>query len=280
MMSWLRERHFVVRGGYGLSHAPLTGNNRSPNPDFGGFTTVSTIATGSSGTGDATAPIRLSSNQPLQGNGTPLNTLLGTTADGLVFGNGIGVPGLANEFTSGKVPYSQNWNLALQFDVLKGTAIEVAYVGNKGTHLYLPLVNINPRNLDFVTYLETNNIAAETAFADPLGRRNLLGAVVTIQRNSVTAPYFGFGELNRFFDPSANSIRHAVYIDVRRRVRNGLTLTANYTFGGKDEKFWSQQCNLGKEGRGQHPMNCVDWDTARAFCTFRPRATSVGRWLW
>lgn len=231
MMSWLRERHFVVRGGYGLSHAPLTGNNRSPNPDFGGFTTVSTIATGSSGTGDATAPIRLSSNQPLQGNGTPLNTLLGTTADGLVFGNGIGVPGLANEFTSGKVPYSQNWNLALQFDVLKGTAIEVAYVGNKGTHLYLPLVNINPRNLDFVTYLETNNIAAETAFADPLGRRNLLGAVVTIQRNSVTAPYFGFGELNRFFDPSANSIRHAVYIDVRRRVRNGLTLTANYTFG-------------------------------------------------
>src|SRR5581483_6462162 len=35
---WSEKRHLVVRAGYGLSHAPLTGNNRSPNPDFGGFT--------------------------------------------------------------------------------------------------------------------------------------------------------------------------------------------------------------------------------------------------
>ena len=72
---------------------------------------------------------------------------------------------------------------------------------------------------------------AETAFADPLGRRNLLGAVVTIQRNSVTAPYFGFNNLFRFFDPSANSIRHAGYVSVQRRVSRGLTFTANYTYG-------------------------------------------------
>ncbi len=230
-LRWLQAQHLVVRGGYGLSHAPLTGNNRSPNPDFGGFTTVGTTLTGSSGTADPLLPVRLSFNQPLQGTGTPLNTLLGTTSDGLVYGNGIGIPGIAVDLSNGKVPYSQSWNLAFQFETLKHTAVEIAYVGNKGTHLYLPLVNLNPRNPDFVTYLETNNIAAETAITDPLGRRNLLGAVVTIQRNSVTAPFFGFNELNRYFDPSANSIRHAVYIDVRRRVRTGLTLTANYTFG-------------------------------------------------
>ncbi len=229
--NWLAQRHLVVRGGYGISHAPLTGNNRSPNPDFGGFTTVGTTLTGSSGTADPTLPVRLSFNQPLQGTGTPLNTLLGTTPDGLVYGNGIGIPGVAVNITTGKVPNSQSWNLAIQFEPIRNTSVEVAYVGNKGTHLYLPLVNLNPRNLDFVTYLETNNIAAETAFADPLGRKNLLGAVVTIQRNSVTAPYFGFNELNRYFDPSANSIRHAAYVDVRHRVRNGLTFTANYTFG-------------------------------------------------
>ncbi len=229
--SWLKETPLVIRGGYGISHAPLTGNNRSPNPDFGGFTTVSTTATGSSGTADVTAPVRLSVNQPLQGTATPLNTLLGTTSDGIVYGNGIGIPGIAVNITNSKVPYSQSWNLAFQFEPLKNTTIEVAYVGNKGTHLFLPLVNLNPRNLDFVNYLETNNIPAETAFADPLGRKNLLGAVVTIQRNSVTSPYFGFNELNRFFDPSANSIRHAVYVDVRRRLTNGLSLTANYTFG-------------------------------------------------
>jgi hypothetical protein len=230
-IEWLQRRQLVVRGGYGLSHAPLTGNNRNPSPDFGGFTTVSTLLTGSSGTADTTLPVRLSFNQPLQGTGTPLNTLLGTNSEGVVYGNGIGVPGFANDFSNGKVPYAQNWNLAFQFEVLKNTSVEVAYVGNKGTHLYMPLVNLNPRNLDFVNFLESNNIAAETAFADPLGRRNLLGAVVTIQRSSIATPYFGFNELNRYFDPSANSIRHAVYVDVRRQVSKGLSFTANYTFG-------------------------------------------------
>ena len=43
----LEKRSVVMRGGYGISHATLTGNNRSPNPDFGGFVNVGTIATGS-----------------------------------------------------------------------------------------------------------------------------------------------------------------------------------------------------------------------------------------
>src|SRR5439155_14234983 len=30
-----RKGSFAIRGGYGLSHVPLTGNNRLPNPDFG-----------------------------------------------------------------------------------------------------------------------------------------------------------------------------------------------------------------------------------------------------
>src|SRR5205085_1295495 len=157
---------------------------------------------------------------------------LSITSDGLVYANRLGVPGVADAGPgSGKVPYSQNWNLSFSFEPIKNTVIEVAYVGNKGTHLYLPLVNINPRDVNFVEFLEGQNLPAENTFADPLGRTNLLGAVIAIQRNSVVTPYFGFNNLNRYFDPAANSIRHAGYVDVRRRVRNGLTLTANYTYG-------------------------------------------------
>jgi len=234
MFKFAEKHDAVIRGGYGLSHATLTGNNRTPNPDLGGFTAVSTSATGSTAgsTADPNQPVRLTGNPPTSaGAGTPLATLLGTTPDGLVFLNGIGVPGVADAGDrSGRVPYSQNWNLSLAFNFGK-TAIEVAYVGNKGSHLYLPPVNINPRDINFVESLEAQNINAETTFADPLGRRNLLGAVVTVQRNSVTAPYFGFGVLNRYFDPSASSIRHAGYIDVRRRLSRGLSFTANYTYG-------------------------------------------------
>jgi hypothetical protein len=227
------SRSLVIRGGYGISHAPLTGNNRSPNPDFGGFTGVSTVAGGSTpgGTADPTRPVRLSDNPPVVTGGT-LAQRLGADPNGLVFNNSLGLGDVAVAVAdSGNIPYSQNWNLSLSFEPFKNTAVEIAYVGNKGTHLYMPRVNINPKDPDFVELLETSNIGAETTFSDPLGRTNVLGATVAIQRNSITAPFFGFNNLFRFYDPSANSIRHAGYVDVRRRVRQGLTFTANYTYG-------------------------------------------------
>jgi hypothetical protein len=232
-LKWAEDRGLVIRGGYGISHATLTGNNRLPNPDFGAFTGVSTTATGSTtgGTSDSTQPVRLTVNPPFIAGGS-IDGSLGTNADGLVIFNSLGTPGFAavGEGT-GKVPYSQNWNVSLSFEPFKDTVIEVAYVGNKGTHLYMPLVNINPKDVNFVEQLEGANLSSEGTLNDPLGRRNVLGAVVAIQRNSITAPYFGFNNLLRFFDPSANSIRHAAYVDVRRRFSHGLSFTANYTFG-------------------------------------------------
>jgi len=233
MFGWAESRSAVIRGGYGISHAPLTGNNRSPNPDFGSFTTVSTTATGSTGAADPLAPVRLSTNQP-RFQGTALDQALGVTEDGLVFNNSIAIPAFADTgFAggSGKVPYSQNWNVTLSMELLKNLVVEVAYTGNKGTHLYLPFVNINPRNIEFVETLEGQGLNADTAFNDPLGRRNLLGAIITVPRGSVLSPFFGFANLNRFFDPSANSIRHGAYISVERRVGRGLNFSANYTYG-------------------------------------------------
>jgi hypothetical protein len=115
LFKWAEERSAVVRGGYGISHAPLTGNNRSPNPDFGAFTTVSTVANGSTvgGTSDPTQPIRLTGNNPLV-QGQPIDQQLTLTPDGLVFLNSLGIPAVADAGSgSGKVPYSQNWNLSL-----------------------------------------------------------------------------------------------------------------------------------------------------------------------
>jgi hypothetical protein len=225
----------VIRGGYGISHAPLTGNNRLPNPDFGGFQAVSTLANGSAGAVDATQPVRLSGNPPNLPRSTfeqALSDTFGLTPDGLITLNSLGVPGFAFPGPdSGAVPYIQNWNVSLSFQLFKNTVIEFAYVGNKGTHLFMPFVNVNPRDIDFVELLEGSNIPAENTFADPLGRKNALGATIAIQRNSITAPFLGFNTLNRFYDSSANSIYHAGYVEIRRRFSDGLTFTANYTYG-------------------------------------------------
>jgi hypothetical protein len=202
----LEKRSLVVRGGWGISHATLTGNNRSPNPDFGGFVSVGTLANGSpvGATADSTQPIRLSGNAPLQGTSGTLDSLLGTDANGLVFLKSLAVPGFAagGANPNGKVPYSQNWNLSVQFELFHDTVVEVAYVGNKSSHLFVPLVNINPRNIDLVEQLESCLCAtcttqdATVAIADPLGRTNLQGAVINVTRASVFTSFLGFDPLN------------------------------------------------------------------------------------
>ena len=38
------EKHsLVLRGGFGVSHVPINGNNRAASPDFGAFNTASTL---------------------------------------------------------------------------------------------------------------------------------------------------------------------------------------------------------------------------------------------
>jgi hypothetical protein len=273
----------VLRGGYGISHAPLTGNNRLPNPDFGSFTTVSTVANGS-GAADTGQPIRLAGNPPVF-NSRSLFDLLGVDSNGLVYENAIAIPAFADSgfgTGSGKVPYSQNWNLSLQFEPMKNTVIELAYTGNKGTHLYMPLVNINPRDVEFVEYLEGQNINADTTFNDPLGRRNLLNAVITIPRGSVTSPYFGFSNLNRYYDPSANSIRHAGYIDVKRRVGRGLTLTANYTRAKSiDDASDSSPDNVLTTGRTQGQVSYgAPRSVDRALSTYDIKNNFSATFIW
>ncbi|HQZ95670.1 MAG TPA: carboxypeptidase regulatory-like domain-containing protein [Pyrinomonadaceae bacterium] len=235
---FLSKRSAAVRGGYGISHAPLTGNNRLPNPDFGGFQAVSTLATGSTvgGTANPSQPVRLSGNAPLVGGGSFQQALVNQfafdPATGIIGLNSLGVPGFAVvQDGSEKVPYTQNWNLTVSFEIMKNTSVEFAYVGNRGVHLYMPNVNINPRSTSFVELLEGSNVAAENAFADPLGRRNALGAVLAIQRNSINSTYFGFNTLNQYFNPSATSIYHGAYVEVRRRFSGGLSFSSNYTFG-------------------------------------------------
>ncbi len=73
----------------------------------------------------------------------------------------------------------------------------------------MPLENINPRPFSYVDLLAGANLNPDTTVPDPLGRRDLLGRVVGVQRGTLASPYLGFNRLNIFYDTSPNSIRHA-----------------------------------------------------------------------
>jgi len=233
-LSWLGAKSLVIRGGYGISHYPLTGNNRLPNPDFGATVNPSTNAAGSTGTADPTRPVRFSDNPPLIIPAS-LDAALGTTQDGLVFLNSLGIPGEALFSTNKKVrtPYVQNWNLTVSYELMRNTVVEVAYVGSKGTHLFLPLININPRDFNTVEAIEGVGASqnSDTSVPDPLGRKDLSGGTISVPLGSLITQYAGFNHLFVYFNAAGDSHRHAGYVSLNRRVSRGLIFTANYTYG-------------------------------------------------
>ena len=238
---------FVVRGGYGISHVPLTGQNRQPVPNFGGPAALPSLNT-------SFAPT-LSGNPPNLVPQTPQQAVgLGSATDGLSYVNSINLPG-AILSSNTKTPYVQNWNFSISRSLGANTVVEVAYVGAKGTHLFLPQINVNLFDPNWVAFLEANGVGAfNSRILDPLGRcvpgsvPDVAGtrcsgappdkATPTVRHDILQVPigtlysaFPGFSNVFTFQDASANSIRHAGYISVIRRPARGLAWSANYTYG-------------------------------------------------
>jgi Carboxypeptidase regulatory-like domain/TonB-dependent Receptor Plug Domain len=168
-----------VRGGYGLYYdRTLDGifeQNSFDNPPFLGSANAA-----------PTAPLDNFDN-PLQGSYVPLFP---------VTIHGTGTPDF-------KVPYNQQWSFSVQREVAPDTLLEVAYVGNKGTHL--------------LGIFDDNLATLEGREADP-----------TAFVNSVR-PYLGYGSIETIgtlFNSNYNSLQ----VSLKRRVSQGLTLGVAYTW--------------------------------------------------
>jgi hypothetical protein len=227
---FLRDRHLTFRGGYGLSHAPVTGSFRLPTPDFGA--TSNFASTSPSSTANPQYVMRLGSNPPVLSGGTAAQTIAAPD-NGVVTTNSLyylGVGGFAIS-QNYKTPYVQNWNVTMSLQLNKSTSMEVSYVGLKGTHLFLGRVNLNPKNQALLNAQNAANINTATTVTDPLGRKNpFTGAALTVQNGSLGSPYLGFSSITQLYDATANSIRHAGYVSFIHRVGGGVTFTANYTW--------------------------------------------------
>jgi len=240
-------RQVTIRGGYGISHLPVSGAARLPNPDFGFLTNY---------VGATVNPayiMRLGENPPVVNpidvnqavfKNIPANGLLYIQPNGF---SSLTMPGFALS-PNHHSPYSQNWNFTLAWDAGRHTTVELAYVGNKGTHLFEGGEDINPTNFNLVVNtLDPANVnpystTGSSGVVDPLGRQTPNGT--KIFTGTLYSPYAGFAALISLYDASGNSVRHAAYINVIHRTSKGLTVISNYTFGksiddsqGASDKF-------------------------------------------
>jgi len=225
---WNAARNVVIRGGYGVSHVPVNGFNRLPKPDFAASPSFTFPSENQVNTAFL---MRLGSNPPLLVPQTP-DQALGIPADGLVTLNSLRYQALGFAISANtKTPYVQNWNMTAAWQLNRSTVIEVTYVGAKGTHLFMPNENINPKNPTVLNGYLNGNLDPNGTIADPLGRTSTTGAVLAVQRGSLSSPFQGFSSIPMLYDGSANSIRHAAYVSLTRRVARGLSFTSNYTYG-------------------------------------------------
>ena len=231
----LQRRHVVIRGGYGLSHAPISGFAQYPQPDFSATSNFAVNAP--SGAANPSYVLRLVENPPMLTTGTPAQVIYGSggaPADGLVYQDSLYYQQAVGGFAVSPnyhTPYVNNWNFTVSWQAQKSTVIEAAYTGSMGIHLFMGQEDLNPKNSGLITAELAANTNTIGTIADPLRRKNpFTGAMLAVQNGTLGSPYLGFSTLNLWFDSSGNSIRHAGYISVLHRVGRGLTFNANYTY--------------------------------------------------
>ncbi len=134
-------------------------------------------------------------------------------------------------------PYMQRWQLGLQRELGWGFVTEIAYVGNRGTHLeFTRNLNATPiqylstkptRDQERINYL-SQNVPNPFAGLMPATAGSVFRSS-TIARERLLRPYPHFDAVNTTSN-QGYSWYHALQLDLHRRFSRGYTVGVNYTF--------------------------------------------------
>ena len=215
---------FVIRSGYGISYFPTglygAGNNAYMTD---GYDPTSTASTGNNG---ITPAFTFAQGFPA----SDLQTRNLTSSYGI---------GSTFDYWSGyaqQVGQVQSWNLSTQTRLTPNMALDVAYVGSKGTHLTVP-ENINQMPdayLGLGSALLASNInspaVVAAGFTPPWpGFAAALGTTATLAQALRPYPQYltGYGYNS---DNDGNSTYNALQVKLEKRLSNGLYALISYTY--------------------------------------------------
>ena len=141
-------------------------------------------------------------------------------------GLGQGVFGVDRNVGSG---YSQQWNLTVQKTIGKSVSAEIAYVGSKNTRLGVPDVNLNQLPSADLSMGQALLVRVVNPLYGEIPASSSLGAATLTQQQLLRA-YPRFNTVALFRDNVGNSSYQSVQARLEKRLSNGLTLSAAYTF--------------------------------------------------
>ncbi len=149
--------------------------------------------------------------------------------------------------------YLQSWNFTVERDLGGGQALEIGYVGSKGSHLQ--------RQYDYNQPIRDPDLAEEGANGNLIFPRRIDGF------NRINYTSFG-----------SNSTYHALQASLRRRSRAGLFYRFNYTFGKSIDDASSAIDNSGTGATGAADTLNLRLDRGRSNFDQRHAVTVAGRY--
>ena len=141
-------------------------------------------------------------------------------------GLGQGVFGVQRNNGSG---YAQQWNLSLQKTFGANWSFEVGYLGSKLTRLGVPDVNLNQLTVEqLVLGSQLTQQVANPRFGEIPANTSL--GTPTIAGGQLLRPYPKFTTVSLYRNNIGHSTYHSFQSRIEKRLSNGLTFTAAYTF--------------------------------------------------
>jgi len=281
-----------VRAGYGIYHDRIFGQLISMlrgDPPYQMLETQPCLGL-VTGTGLCT----LSTSTP-PGNFTPSWTVNSCPQGGIIF---LTCPAPILPFLIDqnlKTPYTQSWNLGMQYEPYPTFLFEINYVGSKGTHL-LRLVDGNPPQSALVSQLVSQLEAQagcasspDPAACDQLVQQPLQLSTLWLGANEINPftgqPVLPFNAANNnaflqaeLYKSIASSTYHALQFNVTKRMSHGLAFQAAYTYGHAIDN--ASDPLVPGQGNQSFPRSSLDLGPERGNSDFDVRHRLVMNYSW
>ncbi|MDZ7640249.1 MAG: carboxypeptidase regulatory-like domain-containing protein [Bryobacterales bacterium] len=254
------SNRMVLRGGYGINNMPPTNNG------FGGPSRIG--YNGAIQVNSANTSIRFAEDTLFNiDNPYPsFQAVLPNRDPSLANGQGTTFVGENHN----KLPYTQNWNLGMQFALPSNSVLEVNYVGNKGTNLPIPgFDNLNALPTSLLSLGDSLTRPWTAASGVPQPFPGFSGTLVQALRpfpqyTGISQPYPYFG----------NSSYHALQAQLTRHFRDGFSYLLAYT--------WSKSIGYGSDSAidGQTPVDIFNRGLDRTITGFHIPHFFKGTWIY
>src|SRR5262245_60470968 len=160
-------------------------------------------------------------------------------------GLGQGVFSVDRDLGSG---YVQQWNLAIQREIMSDLVAEVAYAGSKVTHVGIPDSNINQLTAEQLAQGNSLLQLVPNPFFGQIPRSSSIGDP-TITRAQLLRPFPRFTAVSLYRNNVGNTSYNALQAKLEKRLSQGLAFLICYTRSKLIDDARSEERRVGKEWR-------------------------------